>query len=114
LFFKHEFAVEITKPAILPYLFKRMQHGRRIAAWYLHNAGDRMKKIADTIGFLSTWPVSGFEDLHNRLRESCPETRRLVGKHLCRFDTGYFERLGREIDKLIKNSKEPCEFIADQ
>jgi hypothetical protein len=114
LLFKHEFALEITKPAILPYLFERMQHGRRIAAWYLHNAGERLKKISDTIGFLSAWRVSGFEDLHNRLRESSPETRRFVGNHLCRFDTGYFERLGREIHRLIKNSKKPCEFVAYQ
>ena len=114
LLLKHEVAVEIAKPAILPHLFKQMQDSRRIASWYLHHSAERMKKIADAIGFLSAWAVSGFGDLHNRLREVSPETRRFVDDHLCRFDTRCFERLGQEIQKLIKNFKETCEFVAHQ
>ena len=108
---KNEVAVEIAKPAILPHLLKQMQNSRTLASGYLHHCAERMKKIADVIGFLSAWAVSGFEDLHHRMREASPETRRFVGDHLCGFDMRYFERIGREIQKLIKNSKEPCEFV---
>jgi hypothetical protein len=108
---KHEVSVEITKPAILPYLFERLQHGQRIAAWYLHNAEERMKKIADTIGFLSAWPVSRFEDLHRRMQTASPKTRRFIVAHLCRFDARYFQRLGREIKNFIENANVNCAFL---
>jgi hypothetical protein len=108
---KHEISVEITKPAILPYLFERMQHGQRIAAWYLRTAEDRMKKIADTIGFLSAWPVSRFEDLHRRMQTASPKTRRFIVAHLCRFDTRYFQRLGREIKNFVEKAKDDFEFL---
>lgn len=108
---KHEVSVETTKPAILPYLFERMQHGQRIAAWYLHFAEERMKKIADTIGFLSAWSLSRFEDLHRRMQTASPKTRRFIAAHLCRFDTRYFHRLGREIKNSIENGSLDCEFI---
>ena len=108
---KHEVSVETTKPAILPYLFERIKHGQRIAAWYLHTAEVRMKKIADTIGFLSAWSVSRFEDLHRRMQAASPKTRRFIVAHLCRFDTRYFQRLGREIKNSIKNVNVDCEFL---
>lgn len=111
LWLKHEVAVEIAKPAILPHLFNRMQDSQKLASGYLQHSAQCMKKIADTIGFLSAWAVSGFGNLHHRLREASPETRRFVGDHLCSFDTRCFEQLGREIQKLIKNSEATCEFL---
>jgi hypothetical protein len=108
---KHEVSVEVTKPAILPYLFERMQHGQKIAAWYIHEAEERMKKIADTIGFLSAWSVSKFEDLHIRMQTASPKTRRFIVAHLCRFDTRYFQRLGREIKDFVENAKDDFEFL---
>ena len=114
LLLKRDIVVEISKPAILPYLFERMQHSQKIAVWYLRHAAKRMQKIADTISFLSAWPVSSFEDFHQRLREASPNTRSFVGEHLCRFDTHFFERLGREIQMLIKNPNKTCEFVAQK
>jgi hypothetical protein len=108
---KHEVSVEIAKPAILPYLFERIKHGQRIAAWYLHTAEDRMKKIADTIGFLSAWSVTRVEDLHRRMQTASPKTRRFILAHLCRFDANYFQRLGREIKRLFENASVDCEFL---
>lgn len=51
LLLKHEVAFEIAQPAILPHLFERMQGSRKIASWYLQHASERMKKIAEAIGF---------------------------------------------------------------
>jgi hypothetical protein len=114
LLLKRDIIVEISKPAILPYLFERMQHSQKIAAWYLQHAAKRMQKIADTISFLSAWPVSRFEDFHQRLQEASPKTRSFVGKHLCGFDTHYFKRLGQEIQKLLENSNGASKFLAYQ
>ena len=109
---KHEVTVEVSKPAILPYLFERMEQSSQIASWYLEDAQGRMKKIADTIGFLSAWSLSKFEVLHNRIQMMSPKTRRFVADHQCNFDTYYFIRLGREILKIIENSKEHSDFLS--
>jgi len=114
LLLKHEVAVEVVTPAILPYLFEQLQLSRKIAAWYLTDAQERMKKVADTIGFLAAWPVSSFEDFYRRMQMASPKTTRFVSGHLCRFDTRYFERLGPEIQRLIENSNDTCEFLVHQ
>jgi hypothetical protein len=112
LLLKHEVSVEVAAPAILPNLFEQFQLSHKIAAWYLTDTQERMKKIADTIGFLSAWPVTSFEDFHRRMQMASPKTYRFVSDHLCRFDTRYFERLSSEIQKLIENSDDTCEFLA--
>jgi len=114
LLLKHEVTVEVATPAILPYLFEQLQLSRKIAAWYLTDAQERMKKVAATIGFLSAWPATGFEDFHRRLQMASPKTYRFVSDHLCRFDTRYFKRLGMEIQKIIENSNDTCEFLVHQ
>jgi hypothetical protein len=109
---KHDVTVEVAQPAILPYLFGLMESSCQIASWYLHEAQERMKKIADTIGFLSAWSLSKFEVLHHRLQKMSAKTRRFVADHQCNFDTRYFARIGREIQKLIENPKEYSEFLS--
>jgi hypothetical protein len=109
---KHEVTVEVAKPAILPYLFERMEQSCQIASWYLHDAQERMKKIADTIGFLSAWSLSKFEVLHHRMQKMSAKTRRFVADHMCNFDTHYFVRLGRQIPIIIKNPKKFSEFFS--
>jgi hypothetical protein len=114
LLIKREFSVEIAEPAILPYLFEQIQQSHKIASWYLNDARERMKKIADTIGFLSAWSVTSFEDFHRRMQIASPETRHFVSVHLCKFDTHYFKRLGQEIKNVIENSNVKYEFLAHQ
>lgn len=110
---KHEVRVEVSKPAILPYLLERIERSGQIASWYLRDVQERMKKIADTIGFLSAWSLSKFEVLHHRMQKMSAKTRRFVADHQCNFDTRYFVRIGREIPKIIENPKEYSEFITD-
>ncbi|MBU0767952.1 MAG: hypothetical protein KJ687_02510 [Proteobacteria bacterium] len=91
-----------------------MKKNIQIASWYLHDAQERMKKIADTIGFLSAWSLSRFEVLHHRMQKMSTKTRRFDTAHLCRLDTHFFERLVLEIQKLIENFNDTCEFLAHQ
>jgi hypothetical protein len=109
---KNEVRVEIAKPAVLPYLLERIEHSGRIASWYLHDAQARMKKIADTIGFLSAWSLSKFEVLHHHMQKMSTKARRFVADHQCNFDTSYFVRLGGEIPRIIRNPKEYSEFFS--
>ena len=109
---KHDVTVEVAKPAILPYLLVQIERSCQIASWYLRDAQDRMKKIADTIGFLSAWSLSKFEVFHHRLQKMSAKTRHFVADHQCNFDTHYFARIGREIHKLIENPKEHIEFLS--
>jgi hypothetical protein len=71
-----------------------------------------MKKIADTIGFLSAWSLSRFDVLHDFMQKMSAKTRRFVADHQCNFDTHYFVHIGREIRKLIENHKEHIEFLS--
>ncbi len=114
IYLKNRIAVEIVKPAILPFLFKQMQQSRMMASWYLNNAKERIKKIADTICFLTAWSLSSFEDFHKRLQTASPKTRRFVSDHLCRFDNQYFKQLGQEIQRIIDKPQVSCEFLAHQ
>ncbi len=110
---KNDTEVEIIRPAVLPYLLEQIEQSRTIASWYLHEVKERMKKIADTIGFLSAWSISTFEVLHHRLQKMSSNTRRFVWDHQCNFATSYFVRLGREIPKVIGNPEIYSEFFAN-
>ena len=114
LLLKREFTVEIAEPAILPYLFEQMQQSQKIASWYLNDARERMNKIADTIGFLSAWSVTSFEDFHSRMQIASPETRQFIADHLCRFDTRCFERLGQKIKNFTDNSNVNFSILVHQ
>jgi hypothetical protein len=107
---KREVSIEIVKPAMLQYLFEKMQKSRMISHSYLHNAGKRMKNVADTIGFLSAWSIGKFEDFYKRMQEASPEMNRFISDHLCLFDTDFFERIGQEINNLVKNPQEHVNF----
>ena len=113
LYLKDDVRVEVTRPAVLPYLLEQIEQSGFIASWYLHDIKERMKKIADTIGFLSAWSLSGFEDLYHRLLKTSSETRRFVSDHQCNFNTCYFVRLGREIPRIIGNAEKYSEFFTN-
>jgi hypothetical protein len=108
---KHDVTVEVAKGAILPSLFQQIEQSSQIAAWYLNDAQERMKKIADTIGFLSAWSPSGFEVFHHCLQKMSAEMRRFVADHQCNFDTRYFKSIGREISRITEDPKEYPEFL---
>jgi hypothetical protein len=109
---KNDIRVEVAKPAIIPYLLERIERSRHIASWYLHDVQERMKKIADTIGFLSAWSLSKSEVLHHRMQKLSLKTRRFVADHQCNFDTAYFVHLGHEILRITGNPNSYSEFFS--
>ena len=109
---KNGVRVEVTKPALLPYLSERIERSRQIASWYLNEVQERMKKIADTIGFLSAWSLSRFEVLHHRMQRMSTNTCRFLAGHQCNFGTSYFVNLGREISRISEDPKRNSEFFS--
>jgi hypothetical protein len=91
LLLKHGVTIEVAEPTILPHLFEQMQNSQEITSWFLNDAQERMKRIADTINFLSAWSVTSFENFRRRLQTAATKTHAFVCGHMCRFDTRFFE-----------------------
>ena len=57
--FRHNAILEISKPALIPCLLQRLEQFNCFRPAYLSSIRRRMDKAADTIGFLSSWGVTG-------------------------------------------------------
>ena len=77
----------------------------QIASWYFHNAKEHIKKITDTIGFLSALSLSRFEVLQDCMQKMSTKTRRFVADHQYNFNPCYFVTLGQEIPRIIEIPK---------
>jgi hypothetical protein len=107
----HETLVQVTHGPLLPTLVKRIRDAHRFPAAYIDRLRRQMAQVADAIGFLSTWRLTGIEDLQQRLRTASPETRDFVAAHLCRFDDGVFRQLGEEIRRQVENPRYRSRFL---
>ena len=100
--FKKNATIEISREALLPELYDRLEKSGRIAPWYLTHFKSRMEKIAEAIGFLSAWNVSGAEELFAKMQAASPETRKFITTHLCNFKDNLFNTIGRDIRRIEK------------
>jgi hypothetical protein len=98
--FKQNAVLEISKPALVPHLFQRLERFQCFRPAYLDSIRRRIGKAADTIGFLSAWGITGWEDMHRRIQSASPQQRGFIAANLCRFDLVDFHGLGREIDRM--------------
>jgi hypothetical protein len=98
--FKHNAALEIVKPALVPDLLQRLKRSQSFRPAYLDSIHRRMNKVADAIGFLSAWGIAGWEDKHRRIQSTSPQMRGFIAEHLCKFDLENFHALGQEIDRM--------------
>ncbi|MFH1982925.1 MAG: hypothetical protein ABIL58_13865 [Pseudomonadota bacterium] len=106
--------VHTVSPALIPSLFQRLETSERIRSWYLDHARMRMEKIADTIGFLSAWSISGIEDIQVRL-EGAPATEKaLFESRRCRFDATLFYWFGHELRLAVYNTTYQTGFLLRQ
>jgi hypothetical protein len=96
--FKDNAALEIAKPALVPDLLQRLERSRCFRPAYLDSIHRRMNKAADTIGFLSAWGLTGWEDMYQRLQAASRQQQEFIADNLCGFDLEDYHGLGREID----------------
>ena len=100
IWFKHNAIVQISKPALIPDLLNRLELFKSFQYTYLESIRERMNKAADTIGFLSAWHLSGWEDLYRRMQSAAPQQRSFISESLCRFEARDFHCLGLEISQI--------------
>lgn len=100
VWFKHNAVLEISKPALVPFLFQRLERFQCFRPAYMDSLSRRMDEAADAIGFLSAWGITGWEDLHRRIQWASPQERGFISTNMCGFDLNDFHGLGREIDRM--------------
>lgn len=109
---KNEYQLEITRPPILPYLFRCLKDSGRIARPYLAHTDRRMRQITDAISFLAGWQIFDAADLHRRTRSASPETQLFITSHLCHFDNRIFIQAGNAVRHMTIDPSCPCELLS--
>jgi hypothetical protein len=109
---KNEYQLEITRPPILPYLFRSLKDSGHIARSYLAHTDRRMRQITDAIGFLASWQIFESADLRRRTLSATPETRSFITSHLCRFDNRIFIQAGNAVRRKAVDPSCPCELLS--
>ena len=104
--------IEINRPAILPHLYKVMQISEQVPGYYLDLATRRMKRIAETIAFLTSWQIYDAEELYRRISGSTPEKRAFIESHLCRFKNDLFFAIGDRVRQIACHSAHQSDFPA--
>lgn len=104
--------IETKRPPLLPQLFRKMQYSGRVSLSYLDLANTRMRRIAETIGFLSSWQMFDAAELYRRISEATPEAGAFVESNLCRFKNDLFFAIGDEIRRVADNSLYRSDFLA--
>jgi hypothetical protein len=111
--FKHNAVLEISEPALVPYLHQRLEQFQCFRPAYLDSIRRRMNKAADAIGFLSAWGITGWEDLNRRIRWASPREQEFIAENLCGFDLEDFHGLGVEIDRIAHRAGATNKYLAD-
>jgi hypothetical protein len=110
--FRDHAILEIAKPALVPFLFQRLERFQCFRPSYLDSIRRRMGKAADAIGFLSAWGIKGWEDMQRRIRRASPRERGFISANLCRFNLVDYQALGREIDRMLHEAGATSEYLA--
>jgi hypothetical protein len=100
--FRANALLEVAQGAILPVLTEIMTASGRIAAPYLDSFATRVKKVADTIGFLHAWQVDDAADLTIRLKNASPDSAAFIEATPRRFSDAHFRSLGTMIRQSLK------------
>ena len=91
----------IRKQALLPGLYEILKSAGFMKNEYIASIEAKMRKISNTIAFLSSWRIEGGHDLFLKYRESNLTTRKFIENNLCRFNLDGFEELDEEIKALF-------------
>lgn len=109
--FPRSAAVEIVKKPLLTFFTERMETSGMLHVAYLDNLRTRIGRIAETLGFLSSWQVTDAADFQRRCDAAGPETRRFVRSHLCNFNLNQFSALGRDVRRLVVDRTASSDFL---
>ncbi len=109
--FKKNVLLQVCQKSLSEDLYGRMETSEKFQSCYLMDIQSRMNRIADTIGFLNSWQINSLQDLHIKLKNASPETRKLVRENLCNFDRTIFNRMGDDIKRMQSEPFYHSEFL---
>jgi hypothetical protein len=104
--------IKTKQPPLLPQLFRIMQISGRVSLSYLDLTSTRMKRIAETIGFLSSWHISDAAELYRRIAEATPEAGAFIESNLCRFKNDLFFAIGNDVRRVASDPQYRSDFLA--
>ena len=88
-----------------------MKTASALSEEYVSSVEERMKKVADTIPFLSAWKVRDNVEFHRRLMQVSTSERKTIEAQLCRFDKRTFDELGHDVYEIACNALYPSRFL---
>jgi len=103
--------VRIEQAALLPWMSSALEQSGVFLESYIHTLNQRMKKIADTMAFLSAWSLDNTLELHKRLASATSDSRRFIKRNLCGFKPAEFDALGIELDCMERNHPTISAFL---
>jgi hypothetical protein len=109
--FKKNVLLQVCQKSLSEDLYGRMETSEKFQRCYLMDIQSRMNRVADTIGFLNSWQINSLQDLHIKLKNASPETRKLVRENLCNFDRTIFNRMGDDINRMQSEPFYHSEFL---
>ena len=101
---KENATIEIRKAPLLPHLFGVLRDSGAFSERHLDSVRARMERIAEAMGVLAACGAEGAEGVARWLSDASPGDREYLLSRLCRFDTGIFRELGREIRGFFPGS----------
>ena len=111
---KKQTKLEISRPPLLPELFRNMTESGFLSDEYLADVDDRMKKIADVAGLVASCPCPPHLDFTEYLARSSPSARSYLESRLCGFNLETFHRLGLEVKVCWENHHPESSFLNKQ
>jgi hypothetical protein len=96
--------LEVTKPPLLPHMAQVLRGSRRISEEYLERFQKMQCRIADTLAFTAAWRLKDSADLWRRMETCSAAEREFALSNLCRFDTGVFQQIGRDLRQAMLRS----------
>ena len=108
---KEETIPETVEKPVLVHMHERMERSGYLSEEYLDLVENRMKRIADAIGFLASWHLADNSAFYLRVQCASPAERSFIEANLCRFDKEIFFELGQDLRKLVVDPYQKSRFI---
>ncbi len=110
---KEETIPEIVKKPLLAHMHEQLERSGYLSQEYLEAVENRMKRIADAIGFLSASHLSGSSAFYLSAQCASLSEKSFIESNLCRFDKGIFSELGQDLLKEAVAPNQKSKFLRD-
>jgi hypothetical protein len=103
--------IAVTKPPLLPHMGQVLRDSKSVSGEYLRRFEEGQCRVADTLAFLAAWRLTDSSDLWRRMQGCSAKERDFAVSNLCRFDTGTFQRIGRDLSNALSQPGYKSSFL---